>query len=200
MRTKPLLIAALLAILAVPAFAQAPQGTPTNIRGRIVKLDGSSLTVKTREGPTVMVMLAPNTAVYTLVRKKLADIKNGDYIASTSMPGKDGKLHAVEVHFLPPAVPELQRPYDLAQGSVMTNAHVQGIAKVTGGTTLDVTYKGNTAEIIVDKKTKIVAPADGAMSDLTPHKAVFVRATKAADGSLTANNVTVEKHGVKPPM
>jgi hypothetical protein len=200
MRTKPFLIAALLAVLAVPAFAQAPQGTPTNVRGKIVKLDGSNLTVKTREGPTVVVALAPNTAVRTLVRKKLSDIKNGDYVASTSMPGKDGKLHAVEVHFLPPAAPELQTPYDLAQGSVMTNAHVQGTAKVTGGTTLAVTYKGNTAEIIVDKKTKIVAPADGAMSDLTPHKAVFVRAIKAADGSLSSNSVTVEKKGVKPPM
>ncbi len=200
MRTKPFLIAALLAVLAVPAFAQAPQGTPTNIRGKIVKLDGNSLTVKTRQGPTVVVALAPNAAVHALVRKKLTDIKSGDYVASTSMPGKDGKLHAVEVHFLPPAVPELQVPYDLAQGSVMTNAHVAGIAKVTGGTTLSVTYKGNTADIIVDRKTRIVAQADAAMSDLTPHKAVFIRAIKAADGSFSANNVTVEKNGVRPPM
>jgi hypothetical protein len=38
------------------------------------------------------------------------------------------------------------------------------------------------------------------MSDLKPGKAVFLRATKAPDGSLTANNVTVEKNGVKPVM
>jgi hypothetical protein len=200
MRFKPALIVALLAFSALPALAQAPQGTPTNIRGKIVKLDGTNLAVKTREGPTVTVALAPNTAVRTLVKKKLSDIKNGDYVASTSMPGKDGKLHAIEVHFLPAAAPELQIPYDLQQGSVMTNAHVSGSAKVKGATTLAVTYKGNTADLVIDKKTKIVAPVDGAMSDLKPTKVVFVRAVKTADGTLTANNVTVEKDGVKPPM
>jgi hypothetical protein len=46
----------------------------------------------------------------------------------------------------------------------------------------------------------IVGPADAAMSDLKPGKAVFIRATKGADGSYTANNATVEKNGVKPPM
>jgi hypothetical protein len=200
MRTKPLFIAALLAALAMPAFAQAPQGTPTNIRGKIAKLDGQNLTVKTREGPTVTVALAANTGVRTLVKKKLSDIKSGDYVASTSVPGKDGKLHAVEVHYLPPAAPELQVPYDLKQGSVMTNAHVSGIAKAKTGSTLTMTYKGSTADIVVDSKTVIVTSADGAMSDLKPGKAVFLRATKAADGAITANNATVEKNGVKPPM
>lgn len=200
MRTKPLFIAALLAALAMPAFAQAPQGTPTNIRGKIVKLDGQNLTVKTREGPTVVVALAPNTGVRSLVKKKLSDIKNGDYVASTSMPGKDGKLHAIEIHYLPPAAPEMQIPYDLKQGSVMTNAHVSGIAKAKTGSTLTMTYKGSTADIVVDPKTVIVTTADLAMSDLKPGKAVFLRATKAADGTIAANNATVEKSGVKPPM
>jgi len=200
MRTRPLIIAALLAVLAVPAFAQAPAGTPTNIRGKVVKLDGNNLTVKTREGPTIMVALAPNTGVRALVKKKLSDIKAGDYVASTSMPGKDGKLHAVEVHYLPPAAPELQIPYDYKPGSVMTNAHVTGIAKAQHGSTLTMTYKGSTADIVVGPKTVIVTSADAAMTDLKPGKAVFLRATKAADGTITANNATVEKDGVKPPM
>jgi hypothetical protein len=200
MRTRPFIIAALLAVLAVPAFAQAPAGTPTNIRGKVVKLDGNMLTVKTREGPTVMVTLAANSGVRALVKKKLSDIKAGDYVASTSMPGKDGKLHAVEVHYLPPAAPELQIPYDYKPGSVMTNAHVTGIAKAQHGSTLTMTYKGSTADIVVGPKTVIVTSADAAMTDLKPGKAVFLRATKAADGTITANNATVEKDGVKPPM
>ena len=200
MRSKTILIAALLAALAGPAFAQAPQGTPTNIRGKVAKLDGQNLAIKTREGPTVAVALAPNSPVRALVRKKLSDIKSGDYIASTSMPGKDGKLHAIEVHYLPSAAPELQIPYDLKQGSVMTNAHVTGIATAKTGSTITMTYKGNTTDIVVDPKTIIVTSADAAMSDVKPGKAVFVRALKAADGTLSANNVTIEKNGVKPPM
>ena len=62
------------------------------------------------------------------------------------------------------------------------------------------TYKGTPAEIVVDKKTVIVTTADAAMTDLKPGKAVFLRATKAADGTLSANNATVEKNGIKPPM
>jgi hypothetical protein len=208
MRTKPFLVALMLTALSLPAFAQAPAGAPpaggpppaTNIRGKIVKVDGQNLTVKTREGQTVNVALAANAPVRALKNEKLSDIKQGDFVASTSMPGKDGKLHAVEVHTLPPQAPELQIPYDYAPGSMMTNAHVSGIAKGKSGNVLSVTYKGNSTDIVVDKKTKIVGPADAAMSDLKPGKAVFVRANKAADGSYSANNVTVEKNGVKPPM
>ena len=200
MRTKPIFIAALLAIFAVPALAQAPQGTPTNIRGKVAKASVDSIAVKTADGKTVTIALAPNTAVRALAKKKLSDIKTGDNIASTSMPGKDGKLHAIEVHFLPPAVPEGQFPYDLKPGSLMTNAHVNGIATAKTGGTLTVTFKGTTADLVIDSKTKIVGPVDASMADLKPGKAVFLRATKAADGTLSANNVTVEKNGVKPPM
>ncbi len=203
MRTKSFLVALMLTAFSLPAFAQAPAGGPppvANVRGKIVKLSGQTLTVKTREGATDTIALAPNTAVRTLVKKKLSDIKDGDYIASTSMPGKDGKLHAVEIHYLPPQVPELQIPYDLSPGSVMTNAHVTGVAKMTGGSTINLTYKGASTAIVVDSKTKIVAPADGTMADLKPGKAVMIRANKAADGSLSTNAVTVEKNGIKPPM
>src|ERR1700722_19363304 len=134
--------------LSMPALAQAPQGAPVNIRGKIVKVSGQTLSVKAKDGQTMDIMLAPNAAVRSLARKKLADIHDGDYIASTSMKGKDGKLHALEVHFLPPAVPELQAPWDLREGSVMTNAHVSGIAKMKGSTAIGLTYKGNSTDVV----------------------------------------------------
>ena len=53
MTTKLLLFGALSALLILPAGAQqAPQGTPTRIRGTVDKLDGQALTVKSREGQT----------------------------------------------------------------------------------------------------------------------------------------------------
>ena len=68
MRLKATLVAAALAAtLAAPAWAQAPQGTPTNVRGTIVKLDGQALTVKSPSGP-VTVNLAANYTVRTKVR------------------------------------------------------------------------------------------------------------------------------------
>ena len=54
MTTKLLLAGALIALLILPAAAQqAPQGTPTRIRGTVEKLDGQALTVKSREGQTL---------------------------------------------------------------------------------------------------------------------------------------------------
>lgn len=205
MRTKSFLAALMMAALTVPAFAQgpgggAPQGTPANIRGKIVKLDGQNLAVKTREGQTVNVALTADAGVRSMKKSKLSDIKEGDYLSILTMPGKDGKQHALDIHGIPARAPEMQAPFDYAAGSMMTNAHLQGVAKAKNGNVLTVTQKGQTSEVVVDSKTLIDTGVDGTMKDLKPGKAVFLRATKAADGSLSANNVTVEKNGVKPVM
>ncbi len=201
MRSLFLAVAVLAAVAALPALAQAPAGAPpVNIRGKIVKLDGQTLAVKTREGPTVNIALVPDTSVRAFARKKLSDIHSGDFIASSSMKGKDGKLHALEIHFLGPTTPEGQRPWDLKKDSVMTNAHVSGIAKVTGGTDLAVTYKGSSTDVVVDPKTVIVGPADASEADLKPGRSVMVIASKGADGGMSARVAFVEKNGVKPPL
>jgi hypothetical protein len=208
MRTKSILAALLLTALSLPAFAQAPAGAPpaggpppaTNIRGKLVKVDGQNLTVKTREGQTVTVALAPGTGVRSMKKTKLSDIKQGDYLSLLTVPGKDGKQHALEIHDLPARAPERTGPYDFTTGSMMTNAHVQGIAKAKSGNVLTVTQNGNPMDIVIDKKTAIDTAVDSTMGDLKPGKAVFLRATKAPDGSLSANNVTVETNGVKLVM
>src|SRR6266446_9198640 len=80
---------ALIGLLALPALAQnAPESTPTRIRGTVEKLDGQPLTVKSREGPDLTIALAPNFTVSFLVKKTLADVKAGDYIAVTSVKGR----------------------------------------------------------------------------------------------------------------
>jgi hypothetical protein len=209
MRSKLFLAAALLAAFSTSAFApvafaQAPQGQRINIRGTIAKLDGQTLTVKTPDKGNVTVALAPNFTVRALVKKKLGDIKPGDFVGTTSVPAKDGKLHAVEVHFFPANlnIPETQSPWDSTPNATMTNAHVAGVAKAAQGSMLSINYKGSVAEVIVDKHTAIVAPAPNPASaaDLKPGRAVFILATKADNGALSTANITVEKNGVKPPM
>ena len=201
MNARAILVAALMVALWGAAFAQAPQGTPANVRGTIVKLDGQVLTVKSPAGP-VAVKLAPNASVRTAVRQKLSDIHPGDFVGATAVPGADGMLHAVEVHFFPAnaPIPDSQFPWDLRPGSLMTNAHVTGVAKAPQGQVLSLDYKKGTAQIIVGPKTPVVGAGPGTTDDLKPGKAVFMVARKGDDGTLTAANVTVEKNGVKPPM
>ncbi len=195
---------AMLGLLAGPALAQSqPQGTRTHVRGTVERLDGHTLLVKSREGPSVPVALAPDFTVSGVVKKSFSDIKSGDFVASTSVKGSDGKLHAIELHFLPQnlrARIEGQTPADLVPHSLMTNAIVAGTAAGTEGQVLKVSYKGSEAEIVVGADVPVVAYVPGDPSLLQPGAAVSMIAEKKPDGSLTAARVTAEKDGVKPPM
>jgi hypothetical protein len=204
MRSKSFLATIFVLVLALPAIAQNPPASPpTRIRGTVDKLDGQTLTVKSREGPEVTVILAPNVTVAYLVKKSLGDIKAGDFVATTSTKGTDGKNHSVELRIFPDAMRGLgegQYAWDLSPGSLMTNATVSGIAGAPQGQTLKVTYKGGESEIVVGPDTPILGYGSGDMSLLKPGAAVFIVAQKQPGGNLTAARVTAEKDGVKPPM
>jgi hypothetical protein len=200
MRSRSFLAAVFIAVLALPALAQNP---PARIRGTVEKLDGQILTVKSREGPEVTITLAPNVTISYLVKKSLADIKAGDYVASTSTRGTDGKNHSLELRIFPEAMRGLgegQYGWDLVPESTMTNATVSGVTSAPQGQTLRVSYKGGESELVVGPDTPVFGYGTGDISLLKPGAAVFIVAQKQADGSLTAARVTVEKDGVKPPM
>jgi hypothetical protein len=204
MTPRLLLAGALIALIAVPAGAQnAPQGTPTRIRGTVDKLDGQNLTVKSREGSELTIALAPNFTVRYLVKKSLGDVKSGDFVATTSMKGTDGKNHSVELRIFPEAMRGLgegQYAWDLTPDSLMTNATVTGIASAPQGQTLKVSYQGGESEIVVGPDTPVFTYEQGDASLLKPGAAVFLVALKKPDGALTAQGVTAEKDGLKPPM
>ncbi|HLY44665.1 MAG TPA: hypothetical protein VKQ73_03735 [Stellaceae bacterium] len=196
--------ATFLALVVGPALAQNPPADArVRIRGTVEKLDGNTLLVKSRDGQSMTVTLAPDFTVSGVAKKSLSDIKAGDFIASTSVKGTDGKLHALEVHFLPAnlrARIEGQTPTDLVPNALMTNAVVSGIAATNDGQVLNVAYKGSEAAIVVGPDVPVVAYVPGDAGLLKPGAAVFMIAIKKPDGSLTAARVTAEKDGVKPPM
>lgn len=184
--------------------AQALRTPPARVRGTIATFNDHTLAVKAPDGALVRIALAPDFVVRTVVRKRLRDIHDGDFVASTSVRGQDGKLHAIEVHIFMPAqrgiVPEGQFPWDLAPHSLMTNAIVTGIGTVKAGRILTVSYGGKSVDIEVDRGTPIVAYAPGDVHMLKRGRAVFILAAHRPDGTLTTTNVTVENKGVKPPM
>lgn len=203
MRSVAFALALALASFSIPAFAQSGEGgKPVNIRGTIDKLEGDTLVVATREGSKASLALGPKVGVSYPVKKSLSDIKTGDFIACTSIKGADGKLHALEVHLFPPGrhPGETQRPYDLAPGSLMTNATVGQVSDTGNGKTLTVTQKGSNSVIEIGPDVPVVMAVPGDRSLLKLGAAVFIAAVKKDDGSLVANRITAEKDGVKPPM
>ena len=197
------IVAVLVALFAIPALAQnPPDGTPTRARGVVEKLTGQTLAVKSREGEVLTIALAPDVAIQTLVKKTLTDIKPGDFVASTGIKDKDGKIHAIEVRICPAATPDggRQVAWDLGPDSVMTNATVGTVTKAPDATVLHVTFKGGESEYSVGPDVPVLANAPGDISMLRPGATVFVIALKKPDGSLTSSRIYAEKDGVKPPM
>ena len=165
----------------------------------MAELDGQSRATASKS----TIALAPDYYRSRLAKRSLADIKAGDYVASTSVKGTDGKLHAIESASSPrrcAASAKASSPGIWSPDSVMTNATVSGISAAPQGQMLKVTYKGGEIEVIVGADTPIVTYVPGDPSLLKPGAAVFCIALKKPDGTLTAARITAEKDGVKPPM
>jgi hypothetical protein len=203
MRSTSLFAFTVIVTLATSAVAQAPPAAPpTRVRGTVEQLADHTLTVKSRDGSSVSIALAPDFKVRAVVAKTLADIKPGDIVGITSVAGPGGGQQAVEVHILT-GIPNPrmgQFPWDLSPGSLMTNGAVAQVSGPPQGRVLTLTYHGKQAEITVPPEAPIVAFAPGSPSLLQPGAAVIVFAQKLPDGSLTAPGVTAEENGVKPPM
>lgn len=195
---------ALVAIVtATPTAAQTPAGeTREPVRGTVEKLAGHELVVKTRAGPVVTVLLADDLAVNGVARRSLSDVKPGEWVASTTVKGTDGRLHAIEIHLFPPGMrpTEGQRPSSLVPGGLMTNAKLVGVAEADFGRAALVGEIKHPAICVVAPDTPIVTYVAGDAGLLKPGASVTILAVKKPDGTLTAARVTAEKDGVKPPM
>lgn len=197
------LTATLLAGAALPALAQStPTGTPTRIRGTVEALDGSTLVVKSREGETLRIALAPGYAVSAVIPAELSAIKPGAYIGTAAVGPKD-KLRALEVLIFPEAMRgagEGHYPWDLAPESTMTNAAIEAEAAGADGRQLTLVAKGERLVVTVPPDAPVVTFEPGTPAMLTPGAKVFIGAQRAADGALSAARVAVGKDGLTPPM
>ncbi len=184
----------LLAVTAVQAQ------NSVRVRGTITAFDGNVLSVKSREGRDLKITLADTVAVSVAKAIRFEDIKPGDKLGVTSMPGADGVPVAVEVHYLPPGVPEGQGPWDLQPGSTMTNASVAAIVAGTGNRELTLQFQGKTQKVAVPESAALARTVPGSRSDLAAGEYVFTVAQGADEQSLSASRVQVSKDGIKPPL
>ena len=147
---------------------------PARIRGTVEKLDGQTLIVKSRDGQSLSIALAPNFTVRAVVAKTVGDIQPGDFVASTSVKGPDGKLRAIEVHILPESLRGVARegqfPWDLVPGSLMTNATAAQITSAPEGQVIKVTYKDGEAEVTIPPAFRLLGMCQGIPVCLNPER------------------------------
>ena len=195
---------ALVAFLGVAAIPHAQAAENVRVRGTIVSLAGSTLTVKTREGPNAAVALKPGFKVAGIAKASVEDIKAGDFVGIASLPTAAGGDGAIEVLVFPPAMKgtgEGSYPWDLKPKSSMTNATVTNAVKGVDGRTLDLSYSGGKEKkISIPDGVPIVTFGPATEADLKPGATVFVPAQRGDDGALVAGFVAVGTNGVDPPM
>ena len=179
---------AVAAFLGIAALSSAQAAETVRVRGTVVGLDGSTLTVKTREGPNAMLMLKPGWKMAGVAKASVEDIKPGDFVGIASLPTASGGDGAIEVLVFPPAMKgtgEGNYPWDLKPKSSMTNATVTNAVKGVDGRTLDLSYSGGKEKkISIPDGVPIVTFGPATEADLKPGATVFVPAQRGDDGAL----------------
>ena len=111
----------------------------------IAKVDGTTMTVKTREGQTVTVKLAEPPRIAAMEKSSLADIKEGSFIGVSAMPQPDGTQKAYGIHIFLDSqkgvVADRFSDWDGRPGSTMTNANVATTVSGKDGQDMLVKYK-----------------------------------------------------------
>jgi hypothetical protein len=193
---------AAVSMFATAAWAQAP--ATVRIRGAIEAVDGSMLTVKSREGAEMKVRMTDNVVVIGIAKSSLADIKPNSYIGVSGMPQEDGSQKALAIHIFPEAqrgTGEGFRAWDLRPNSTMTNATVAETVAGTDGQNITVKYKDGEKKVVIGADTPIVSFVTGDKAELKPGaKIIIFGATKKDDGTLETNRVGVGLDGITPPM
>jgi hypothetical protein len=206
-RLPGLVTAGLLSVIAAvsPALAQQTAQQTVRVRGTVEAVDGSTLSVKSRDGQTAYkIKMTDNVAIRGIVKAALSDIKQNSFIGVTGMPQADGTQKAVEIHIFPEALRgtgEGHRPWDLLPNSTMTNAAVAQMVKGVEGEEITLKYKDGEKKILVVPETVIVTYVPGDKSELKPGSKIFIAAArKKDDGTLEAASISVGRDGLTPPM
>jgi len=198
-RTLPTIVLALGIGLGHGQFvrAQAPQGKPLTIRGKIAAVEKQALKVTTAAGD-VMVKIADDIRIGGVEAANLADIGAGNYVGATAVKQADGTLKALEVHIFPESsrgTGEGHRPWDLQPGSTMTNANVEKVEQVmvekAQGQLLTLKYKEGEVKVLVPPDIPVVRRMLADRGALKPGAEISAQAVRGEGGSNTATQITV---------
>jgi hypothetical protein len=193
-----------LALMTTATAVWAQQAPTVRVRGEITKVEGTTLSVKTREGQDVTVKLADPPRIAAMEKSSLAEIKEGSFIGVSAMPQPDGTQKAYGIHIFMDSqkgvVADRFSDWDGRPGSTMTNANVATTVSGKDGQELLVKYKDGDKKVLVPAGIPIAKYAAGTAADLKVGAKVFVAAAKKeADGTLTAPNIAVGR-SIDPPQ
>lgn len=189
--------------MAFQSVAQTPPVT-VRIRGNIVSISPTMLTVKDRSGEVVELVFSDKLVVSETFPVELDDIQPGSYIGAAAMPQVDGTQRAIAVSVFPKSArgaAEGHRSFDLLPQSTMTNATVADVGAIENtpmGRRLQLKYKDGEKTLIVPPGTPIVSSRPADRSLLVTGASVSLSAQEV-EGKPTALRVNAGKNGFVLP-
>ena len=199
---RELILVLLVAAHASCVWEQTP--APVRVRGTILAVTPTTLTVKDRGGETVELALTDKLTVSEVYPITLQDIQPGSFIGTAAMPLADGSQRAIAVTVFPESARgtgEGHRPFDLQPQSTMTNATVASVGSLSGaanGRSLLVKYKDGEKTIVVPADSPVVSFRPGDRNLLVPGASVSLLA-QVMDGKPTALRINAGKNGFALP-
>lgn len=194
--------------------AAADDVEPDRIRGQLVKVDGKSITVQTRDGKTVPLVYTDDLTIFSLTKASYADVDFGVYVGSVSYKlGDDiyspiirdslSWLHkGYELRIIDESLRGIavgHRAWDLTKESVMTHGWVddreERVISIKYGPT-----EQEETDVEVPRDIPILRMAPGDKSLIKQGAHVFVGAQKEDGGRYVAVFIFVGKDGIVPPM
>jgi len=204
--TRRALAAAGLALMAAATSAVWAQGgPPVRVRGEITKVEGTTLSIKSRTGEALTVKLAEPPRIAAMVKASLADIKEGSFIGVSAFPQPDGTQKAYAIHIFLDSqkgvIPDrFDDKWDNRPGATMTNANVATTVAGKDGQDILVKYKDGEKKVLVPPGIPIAKYVPGSPADLKVGAKIFIGgAKKEADGTLLAPNIAVGRD-IDPPQ
>ncbi len=182
--------------------ATARAADPVHVRGTITAVEGSKLTLKTREGKDLALTVGPDWKIGGVAKASLDDIKPGTFIGTANVVGPSG-AKALEVVVFPEALRgtgEGDYGWDLQPNSQMTNATVSNPVQGVDGRTVTLTYKGGVKKVTIPPNAPIVDVVAATADDLKPGAAVFIFGAAAEATLNPPGQIVVGKDGIVPPM
>ena len=151
--------------------AGAAAANDVRVRGTIESVDGKTLTVKGRDGAELTVKLAADAPVRSVIRKSLADVKQGGFVGITAMPQPDGTQKAVEIHIFPEShARHRRRPPALGPDAEQHHDQRQyrHAVATTDGKELVLKYKDGEKNFIMPANVEVVMFVPASAADLKP--------------------------------
>lgn len=206
---RSLMFATALAVptLVTPTFVAAQESAlegaheAARFRGTVEAIDGSVISLTGTDGTTTQITMSEDYFVFVYRPITAAELQPGDFLSIPSITGSDGSKVALSINVFPEAfrgVNEGVNPWDIEDGSLMTNATIGTVDAAADGNILTVTYLGESEEIVVPEASPITRFAPEPGRKLEVGDKAIVLGTQGPDGTAEAGVAGVNADGTMP--